>query len=98
MTVSSVQQLLADELSALRRGEVAALELAQRWAADEHLEGRLRHAADLTLGEAASSGNPARIRQLAHWFDHANRTRALLRIPIRPELALAEWLLAAPAA
>jgi len=89
----ALRRAVAADLTALRRGESAALELAQRWSADESLSERLRHAADLALGEAARTPNPSRVRQLAKWFDHANRTRALLRTPIRPELALAELLL-----
>jgi len=89
----ALRRAVMADLSALRRGESAALELAQRWSADDVLSERLRHAADLALGEAARTDNPVRIRQLAKWFDHVNRTRALLRTPIRPELALAELLL-----
>jgi len=89
----ALRRAVADDLAALRRGETAALELARHWSADEALSERLRHAADLALGEAASADNPARIRRLADWFDHANRTRDLLRTPIRPELALAQLLL-----
>jgi len=89
----ALRREVAADLSALRRGDAAALELAQRWSADDTLSERLRHAADLALGEAAHTGQPARIRQLAKWFDHANRTRALLRTPIRAELAVAELLL-----
>jgi len=88
-----LRRSVAADLAALHQGQMAALELAQRWSADEALSERLRHAADLTLAEAAGSTDPHRIRRLAHWFDHAGRTRALLRTPIRPELALAELLL-----
>jgi len=89
----TLRRAVAADLAALRRGETAALELAQRWSADEALSERLRHAADLALGEAENSDTPARIRRLANWFDHANRTRDLLRTPIRAELALAQLLL-----
>jgi len=88
-----LRRSVAADLAALHKGQAAALELAQRWAADEALSERLRHAADLTLAEAASCNDPQRIRHLARWFDYAGRTRALLRTPIRPELAVAELLL-----
>jgi len=91
----ALRRAVADDVSALRRGDVAALELAHRWSADEALSERLRHAADLAVSEAACANSPSRIRQLAQWFDHANHTRNLLRTPIRPELAVAHWLLQA---
>jgi len=88
-----LRRSVAADLAALHKGQAAALELAQRWSADEALTERLRHAADLTLSKAAATQNPDTIRRLAHWFDHLGRTRALLRTPIRPELAVAELLL-----
>jgi len=88
-----LRRSVAADLTALHKGRTAALDLAQQWSADELLSERLRHAADLTLSEASASTDPQHIRRLAHWFDHAGRTRALLRTPIRPELAVAELLL-----
>jgi len=78
---------------------VGAVETAQRWSADEHAGLRLRHAADLAVGEAAgisSAGltDPGRTRRLAAWFDLANRTRDLLRTTVRADLAIVELLMA----
>jgi len=91
-----LRRSVADDLNALHKGRAAALDLAQQWSADDTLSERLRHAADLALAEAASSNDPHHVRRLAQWFDHAGRTRALLRTSIRPELAVAELLLQAP--
>lgn len=84
---------VAADLGKLARGELAPVEAAQRWTADEHASLRLRHAADLALGEASGLTDPARIRKLARWFDAANRTRDLLRTTVRADLAVAELLL-----
>jgi len=89
-----LRRVVAADLAALRRNETAASELAQRWNADELLAERLRHAADLAVTHAARASDPLKVRRLAAWFDHANRTRTLLRTPIRAELAVAELLLA----
>jgi len=89
---------VAEDLNALRRGKTTVLEVAQRWSADDALSERLRHAADLAVSEAADADSPVRIQHLAKWFEHVNRTRDLLRGPIRPELALAELLLAGQSA
>ena len=85
---------VAGDLSKLARGELAPIETAQRWVADEDAALRLRHAADLALAEAAGLTDPARIAKLAQWFDAANRTRDLLRTTVRADLAVAELLLA----
>ena len=84
---------VAADLDRLARGELAPVEAAQRWTADEHASLRLRHAADLALAEASGLTDPARIRKLAQWFDAANRTRELLRTTVRADLAVAELLL-----
>ncbi|HSR66020.1 MAG TPA: DNA polymerase III subunit delta', partial [Xanthomonadaceae bacterium] len=68
--------------------------LAQRWTADAQAVLRLEFAADLALQDAARLTDPRRTRRLAAWFDAANRTRALLRTTVRPDLAVAELLLA----
>ena len=83
-------------------------DVAQRWSRDES-DLRLRFAASLVQqqgraqahgGEALSAGGPLALTQavdlakLAAWFDRANRTRDLLRGPIRPELAMLELLAA----
>lgn len=84
---------VADDLARLRRGEKSALEMAQRWTADEDADLRLRFAADLALAEAAGLTDPMRTRSLAAWFDAANRTRDLLRTTVRADLAVADLLL-----
>lgn len=82
------------EMQALRRGEQGAVELAQRWVADDHAALRLRFAADWARDEAVAAiqTHPARSRRLAAWFDAANRTRAGLAGPVRADLAVAELL------
>ena len=82
----------------LERGEIAVIETAQRWTADDQADLRLRHAADLVLAQAADAGltDPARLHKLATWFDAANRTRDLLRTTVRADLAVAELLLEWP--
>ncbi|WP_342315782.1 DNA polymerase III subunit delta' [Lysobacter sp. FW306-1B-D06B] len=85
---------VAGDLARLGRGEIGAVETAQRWVGDEHAGLRLRHAADLALAEAAGLTDPVRTRSLAAWFDQANRTRDLLRTTVRADLAVTELLLA----
>ena len=82
------------DLAKLARGDLAVVETAQRWTADEHAAMRLRHAADLALMEAAGLTDATRTRTLATWFDAANRTRDLLRTTVRADLAVAELLMA----
>lgn len=82
------------DLAALARGQSAVADVAQRWTADEHLELRLRHAADVALLHAGRLTEPARARSLAQWFDHANRVRDLLRTTVRADLAVVELLMA----
>ena len=94
-----IRREVAADLAQLARGDVGAVETAQRWSADEHAGLRLRHAADLAVGEAAgitSAGltDPGRTRRLAAWFDLANRTRDLLRTTVRADLAIVELLMA----
>lgn len=90
----ALRREVAGDLSKLARGELAPIETAQRWVADEDAALRLRHAADLALAEAAGLTDPARIAKLAQWFDAANRTRDLLRTTVRADLTVAELLLA----
>lgn len=89
---------VAGDLRKLAKGELGAVEAAQRWVAGDDAALRLRHAADLALGEIRQLGanltDPLRMRKLAHWFDAANRTRDLLRTTVRVDLAVAELLLA----
>lgn len=96
----------AKDLRELNAGVATAFEVAQRWARDE-ADLRLRFAAALVQqqgraqaqgGQALSAGGPLALTQaidlvnLSAWFDRANRTRDLLRGPIRPELAMLELL------
>ena len=94
---------VARDMSDLGAGRSAPLEVAQRWSRDE-IDLRLRFAAALAQqqGRARAQGlnsplaltAPADLPKLAAWFDQANRTRDLLRGPLRPELALIELLAA----
>ena len=103
---------VAKDLRELNAGVSAAFDVAQRWSRDES-DLRLRFAASLVQqqgraqahgGEALSAGGPLALTQavdlvkLTLWFDKANRTRDLLRGPIRPELAMLELLAAWSAA
>jgi DNA polymerase III subunit delta' len=90
----ALRREVAGDLAKLARGELAAVETAQRWTADDNAALRLRHAADLALAEAGGLTEPARMRKLATWFDTANRTRDLLQTTVRADLAVAELLLA----
>ena len=99
---------IAKDLRELNAGIAGAFEVAQRWSRDES-DLRLRFAASLVQqqgraqaqgGQTLSAGGPLALTQtvdlakLAAWFDRANRTRDLLRGPIRPELAMLELLAA----
>ena len=90
----ALRREVAADLAKLARGELGAVEAAQRWTADDDAAVRLRHAADLAVAEAANLTAPLRIRKLAAWFDAANRTRELLRTTVRADLAVTELLLA----
>lgn len=85
---------VGSDLGKLARGQIAVIDTAQRWTADDDAQLRLRHAADLVLAKARSLTDPPRTRKLAAWFDAANRTRELLRTTVRADLAVAELLLA----
>lgn len=90
----ALRREVAADLAKLARGDLGAVEAAQRWTVGDDTAMRLRHAADLALAEAASLTAPARMRKLAAWFDAANRTRELLQTTVRADLAVAELLLA----
>lgn len=90
----ALRREVAGDLARIARDDTAIAETAQRWAADDDLELRLRHAADLALAEAGRLTDPARASSLGAWFDHANRVRGLLRTPVRADLAVVELLLA----
>lgn len=85
---------VARDLASLSEGRSAPAEVAQRWTSDGEGALRLRFAAELAL-ETASQGltDPHATRRLGRWFDHANRTRELLRTTVRADLAVAELLM-----
>jgi DNA polymerase-3 subunit delta' len=91
-----LRKSVAADLARLQRGDAGVVETAQRWAADEHADLRLRHAADLALAHASAPGltDPTRLHKLAAWFDAANRTRDLLTTTVRGDLAMVDLLLA----
>ena len=89
----TLRRSVAQDLSALQRGQAAPAEMAQRWVADGRADERLRHLAELVLLEAAGLTDRARTRTLAARFDAANRTRDLLRSTVRADLAVTETLL-----
>ncbi|MBS0458082.1 MAG: DNA polymerase III subunit delta' [Proteobacteria bacterium] len=98
-----LREVVRNDLTAVAGGHKQALEVAAAWLADDQTAQRLAFAADLavdlqarTLGVAtrgewklARTGDAAR---LGDWFDAANRTRELLRSPIRADLAIAALL------
>lgn len=92
----TLRRQVASDLEALVAGRSGAVELAQRWCADEHAALRLRFAADLALAQATGGGltDAERLHKLGAWFDAANRTRDLLRTTVRADLAVVELLLA----
>ena len=51
----AIRREVAADLAKLARGEIAVADTAQRWSADEDLELRLRHAADLVAGRGRSA-------------------------------------------
>ncbi|MFZ5657411.1 MAG: DNA polymerase III subunit delta' [Pseudomonadota bacterium] len=90
----SLRKAVSADLQRLWKGEAAPAEIAQQWAADEHADLRLRHAADLAVERAAGLTDPRHARSLAAWFDRANRSRDLLRTTVRADLVLVELLVA----
>jgi len=94
---------VGEHLRALKRGQANVLEIANAWSKDEP-DARLWFAASLVQAEAralagATTGPlaltaDADLTKLSAWFDLANRTRDLLRGPLRAELVLVELLLA----
>lgn len=90
----ALRRTVVEDTRALRTGQAAAAELAQRWVADGRAVERLQHLAELALQEAAGLTDPAATRTLAARFDAANRARDLLRSTVRADLAVAESLLA----
>jgi DNA polymerase-3 subunit delta' len=92
---------VAAQLRALQQGKANAVEIANAWAKAEP-DARLWFAAMLVQDEASALARRSRgplaltgdadLTKLSAWFDLANRTRDLLRGPLRAELALLELL------
>jgi DNA polymerase-3 subunit delta' len=99
----ALRAAVRDDLRALRQGRASVLEIANAWSRAEP-DARLWFAASLAQAEAralaSATAGPlaltadADLTKLSAWFDLANRTRDLLRGPLRAELALVELLLA----
>jgi DNA polymerase-3 subunit delta' len=102
----TLREEVGTDLRALCGGKVSAVEVANRWSRDD-LETRLWFAAALVRDEAqaASRGQSGPLAltprpdftKLAAWFEQANRARAQLRGPLRPELVALEVLSAVAA-
>ena len=99
-----VRSEVARDLVALNGNNIAPYDVAQRWGRDD-ADLRLHFAASLACEQAASLAQvgakgplaltaAVELPKLTVWFDRANRTRELLRGPLRPELALLELLVA----
>jgi DNA polymerase III subunit delta' len=99
---------VARDLAALNGSSATAYDVALRWSRDA-VDLRLQFAASLVREQAtvlagARAKTPlaltaaVELPKLTAWFDGANRTRELLRGPLRPELALLELLTAWTAA
>ncbi len=108
----SLRDSVRADLSAIATGRARALDVAAAWLADEQADQRLAFAADVAVDlhvEAFGTAAPRATRAMANpdfqklsaWFDAANRTRSLLRSPIRSDLALAgllrDWRIAVAA-
>ncbi|MBS0462454.1 MAG: DNA polymerase III subunit delta' [Proteobacteria bacterium] len=98
-----LREAVRNDLTAIAGGRKQPLEIATAWLADEQTAQRLAFAADLavdlqarTLGADTRGGWKLDHRgdagKLGDWFDAANRTRELLRTPIRADLAIAGLL------
>lgn len=85
------------DLRALRAGQAALADVANRWVKSAP-EQRLWFAAMLLQAQARSAGDAAALTssgdlpKLAAWFDRINRAREGLRGPLRPELVVLEAL------
>ena len=92
---------VSTDLRALCSGKTSAVEVANRWSRDD-ADTRLWFAAALVRDEANAAlrdqAGPLALTprpdftKLAAWFERANRARAQLRGPLRPELVLLEVL------
>lgn len=99
------RQQVARDLLAIAAGKGDARAIGKAWADDEP-DQRLEQAARLLDGARRAQGEGQRARfdpgwnadELAAAFASANRLRVLLNGPLRPDLALFDWLNALPAA
>ncbi len=108
----ALRESVRTDLSAVATGRARPLDIASRWLLDGRADQRLAFAADLavdlhaealgatTTNAMRSSATPD-FPRLSAWFDAVNRTRSLLRTPIRQDLALAgllrDWRIAVAA-
>jgi DNA polymerase-3 subunit delta' len=112
----ALRESVRANLSAIATGRARTLDVATAWLADDQADQRLAFAADLAVDlhaqalhastDAAPPGamllaTTPDLQKLSAWFDAANRTRGLLRTPIRSDLALAgllrDWRIAVAA-
>lgn len=97
----ATREEVARDLRSLCGGKASAVEIANRWSKADP-EPRLWFAAMLLEHEAQAQARGAdgplgvkssdAIARLSTWFDGANRARAQLRGPLRPELVVLETL------
>jgi DNA polymerase-3 subunit delta' len=100
------------DMAAIATGRARTLDVASAWLADDQADQRLAFAADLAVDLHAQALHATAdvaprltttpdFQKLSAWFDAANRTRSLLRTPIRSDLALAgllrDWRIAVAA-
>lgn len=86
-----LRQRVEADLEALAAIKRLPTEVAEDWVeADPDV--CLRFAADIVVDRAAASAPSVAAQQMAAWFDEVNRTRALLRTPVKPSLLLTELL------
>jgi len=99
----ALRESVRADLSAIAMGRARTLDVATAWLADDQAEQRLAFAADLAVDLQAQALHASAtdamrltttpdLQKLSAWFDAANRTRSLLRTPIRSDLALAGLL------
>lgn len=98
----ALREAVGADLARIAQGTARPLDIASAWLADERAEQRLGFAADVAVGLQAKAHGVATAAvpalrvadasKLSAWFDSANRTRAMLRSPVRMDLALAALL------
>jgi DNA polymerase-3 subunit delta' len=103
----ALREAVSADLEALATGRARPLDVAAAWLAGDQADERLALAADLAVDllarqlharvdavspSTARSTRAVDFQKLSKWFDDANRTRPLLRTPVRSDLALAGLL------